>query len=935
MADNDDEIRNDDELRGPDGRDHLDDLVSRAMHDMEVDPERDDEDPSDVYDDEEDDEYPPEQGSLGLAGAGLSHTLSDEAGTRLDLTDIHGGTLKPIEMSQEMKTSFLEYSMSVIVARALPDVRDGLKPVHRRILYAMNEAHIVPTRPHKKSAWTVGEVMGKYHPHGDAAIYDSMVRMAQDFSMRLPLVDGHGNFGSVDGDPPAAMRYTESRLTHAAMEMLRDLDKETVDLQPNYDESLSEPAVLPSRFPNLLVNGSSGIAVGMATNVPPHNLGEVVEAVCMLIDNPDATLDEVMKVLPGPDFPTGGIIMGTNGIRDAYATGRGSITVRSKVHVEQRKGGRQRLVVTEIPYQVNKGTLQEKIAQQVNEKRIDGISDMRDESNRKGMRIVIDLKQGAVPQVVLNNLYKRTQLQTNFGVIDIALVDGVPRTLTLLEMLRYYIDHQVDVVTRRTKFDLAKAQKDLHVREGLLIAVDNIDEIVHIIRSSRDDKESKRRMNERFGLTEIQCEAILQMRLRRLTALARDELVAQIEELRERIAYLQDLLDHEDKMMGVIKDELRQIATRFATPRRTQINTANAENLDVEDLIAEEDMVVTFTHAGYVKRLPVVTYRSQRRGGKGMRGLSLKDNDYVEDLFVASTHDYMLFFTNKGKVYRLKVHELPLGSRTARGSALVNVLNLAEGEHPMAVLTARDFPEDEFLMFSTASGMVKKTAMSAYDVNRAGGLIAIKLRAGDELVGVRRVREGSNVILCSTNGKAIMFEADKVRPSGRDTSGVRGINLKNDARVLGMEISNGNGDLVVMTEFGYGKRTPVSDYPVQGRGGQGVFTIAMTERKGKLAACRVVGPQHELMIVSESGVVIRVKAEDISKTGRSTQGVRIMNLAEGDRVSAMARMIAKKKKAPKRRADVGEAQAMLDLAVEDPTNVDVGDEDFDESLLDE
>ena len=935
MADNDDEIRNDDELRGPDGRDHLDDLVGRAMHDMEVDPERDDEDPSDVYDDEEDDEYPPEQGSLGLAGAGLSHTLSDEAGTRLDLTDIHGGTLKPIEMSQEMKTSFLEYSMSVIVARALPDVRDGLKPVHRRILYAMNEAHIVPTRPHKKSAWTVGEVMGKYHPHGDAAIYDSMVRMAQDFSMRLPLVDGHGNFGSVDGDPPAAMRYTESRLTHAAMEMLRDLDKETVDLQPNYDESLSEPAVLPSRFPNLLVNGSSGIAVGMATNVPPHNLGEVVEAVCMLIDNPDATLDEVMKVLPGPDFPTGGIIMGTNGIRDAYATGRGSITVRSKVHVEQRKGGRQRLVVTEIPYQVNKGTLQEKIAQQVNEKRIDGISDMRDESNRKGMRIVIDLKQGAVPQVVLNNLYKRTQLQANFGVIDIALVDGVPRTLTLLEMLRYYIDHQVDVVTRRTKFDLAKAQKDLHVREGLLIAVDNIDEIVHIIRSSRDDKESKRRMNERFGLTEIQCEAILQMRLRRLTALARDELVAQIEELRERIAYLQDLLDHEDKMMGVIKDELRQIATRFATPRRTQINTANAENLDVEDLIAEEDMVVTFTHAGYVKRLPVVTYRSQRRGGKGMRGLSLKDNDYVEDLFVASTHDYMLFFTNKGKVYRLKVHELPLGSRTARGSALVNVLNLAEGEHPMAVLTARDFPEDEFLMFSTASGMVKKTAMSAYDVNRAGGLIAIKLRAGDELVGVRRVREGSNVILCSTNGKAIMFEADNVRPSGRDTSGVRGINLKNDARVLGMEISNGNGDLVVMTEFGYGKRTPVSDYPVQGRGGQGVFTIAMTERKGKLAACRVVGPQHELMIVSESGVVIRVKAEDISKTGRSTQGVRIMNLAEGDRVSAMARMIAKKKKAPKRRADVGEAQAMLDLAVGDPTNVDVGDEDFDESLLDE
>ena len=926
---------NEDELRGPDGRDHLDDLVNRAMHDMEVDPELEDEDPSDVYDEEDEGDYPPEQGSLGLAGAGLSHTISDEAGTRLDLTDIHGGTLKPIEMSQEMKTSFLEYSMSVIVARALPDVRDGLKPVHRRILYAMNEAHIVPTRPHKKSAWTVGEVMGKYHPHGDAAIYDSMVRMAQDFSMRLPLVDGHGNFGSVDGDPPAAMRYTESRLTHAAMEMLRDLDKETVDLQPNYDESLSEPAVLPSRFPNLLVNGSSGIAVGMATNVPPHNLGEVVEAVCLVIDNPDASLDDIMKVLPGPDFPTGGIIMGTDGIREAYATGRGSITVRSKVHVEQRKGGRQRLVVTEIPYQVNKGTLQERIAQQVNEKRIEGISDMRDESNRKGMRIVIDLKQGAVPQVVLNNLYKRTQLQANFGVIDIALVDGVPRTLTLPEMLRYYIDHQVDVVTRRTKFDLAKAQKDLHVREGLLVAVDNIDEIVHIIRSSRDDKESKRRMNERFGLSEIQCEAILQMRLRRLTALARDELVAQIEELRERIAYLTDLLEHEDKLLGVIKDELRAIAERFGTPRRTQINATAAENLDVEDLIAEEDMVVTFTHAGYVKRLPVATYRSQRRGGKGMRGLSLKDSDYVEDLFVASTHDYMLFFTNKGKVYRLKVHELPLGSRQARGSALVNVPNLAEGEHPMAVLTARDFPEDEFLVFSTASGMVKKTAMSAYDVNRAGGLIAIKLRADDELVGVRRVKPGNKIILCSTDGKAICFDESQARPMGRDTSGVRGIKLKGDAKVLGMEISNGNGDLVVMTENGFGKRTPVSEYPEHRRGGQGVFTIAMTSRKGKLVACRVVGPQHELMIVSEAGVMIRVKAEDISCTGRATQGVKIMNLADGDRVSAMARMIARKKKAPKRRAGAGEAQAMLDLAVEDPSTVDVGDEDFDESLLDE
>ena len=884
--------------------DGLDDLVNRALHDMETDPELDDEDPSDVYDDIEGDEddYPPEQGSLGLAGAGLSHTISDEAGTRLDLTDIHGGALKPIEMAQEMKTSFLEYSMSVIVARALPDVRDGLKPVHRRILYAMNEAHIVPTRPHKKSAWTVGEVMGKYHPHGDAAIYDSMVRMAQDFSMRVPLVDGHGNFGSVDGDPPAAMRYTESRLTHAAMEMLRDLDKETVDLQPNYDESLSEPAVLPARFPNLLVNGSSGIAVGMATNIPPHNLTEVINAVCLL-----------------------------------ESIGR---------------GGRQRLVVTEIPYQVNKGTLQEKIAQQVNEKRVEGISDMRDESNRKGMRIVIDLKSGAVPQVVLNNLYKRTQLQANFGVIDIALVDGVPRTLTLIEMLSYYIDHQVDVVTRRTQFDLDKAQKDLHIREGLLIAVDNIDEIVHIIRSSRDDKESKQRMNERFGLTEIQCEAILQMRLRRLTGLAREELVAQIEDLRERIAYYTELLENRDKLLGVIKDELMAISERFGTPRRTEINGQGAQDLDVEDLIAEEDMVVTFTHAGYVKRLPVATYRQQRRGGKGMRGLSLKDNDYVEDLFVASTHDYMLFFTNKGRVYRKKVHELPLGSRQARGSALVNVLDLAEGEHPMAVISARDFPEDEYLMFATSSGMVKKTAMSAYDVNRAGGLIAIKLRADDELVDVRRVKEGSRVILCSTDGKAIMFQESEIRSMGRDTSGVRGINLKADAKMLGMEISNGNGDLVVMTENGYGKRTPVADYPMHRRGGQGVFTIAMTKKKGALVACRVVGPQHELIIVSEAGVMIRVKATDISQLGRATQGVKIMNLSEGDRVASMARMVAPKKKekdadaqAPQSDAPIpgqttldfaGAGAAELDVDDEglDVESVDVGDEEFDESLLD-
>ena len=881
---------------------------------------------------DEDEEFDPETGvSSSLAGANLSHTLSDEAGTRLDLTDIHGGALKPIEMSQEMKASFLEYSMSVIVARALPDVRDGLKPVHRRILYAMNEAGITPNRPHKKSAWTVGEVMGKYHPHGDAAIYDSMVRMAQDFSMRLPLVDGHGNFGSIDGDPPAAMRYTESRLTRAAEQMLRDLDKETVDLQPNYDESLTEPSVLPARFPNLLVNGSSGIAVGMATNVPPHNLKEVVDATCLMIDNPDVTTDELMKVLPGPDFPTGGIIMGSEGIREAYETGRGSITIRSKVHVEQVKNGRQRLVVTEIPYQVNKGLLQEKIAQAVNEKKIEGISDMRDESNRKGMRIVIDLKQGAVPEVVLNNLYKKTQLQSSFGIIDIALVDGVPRTLSLREMLHYYIEHQVQVITRRSEFDLRKAKKELHLLEGLLIAVDNIDEIVHIIRSSYDDAEAKARMNERFGIDDVQGEHILQMRLRRLTGLAREKLVEDIEKLKALIADLEDLLAHEERKLEVIKTEMREIAERFGNKRRTEIAGA-AVDLDVEDLIAEEDMVVTVSHAGYIKRVPVGVYRSQKRGGKGVSGTNLKENDFIEDIFVASTHDYVMFFTNRGKVYRLKVHELPTGSRTARGSAIVNVLNLAEGEHPTAVLTCRDFPADEFLMFATSSGMVKKTSMSAYDRTRRDGIIAINLKDDDELIAVRRVREGEKVILVSSDGKAILFDESEVRSMGRDTTGVRGITLKGSAKVLGMEISNGNGDLFVITENGYGKRTPVSEYPEHKRGGQGVYTIAMTIKKGLLVGCKVVGPQHELMIISENGVMIRVKVADISKLGRSTQGVKVMNVADDDRVTALARMQAKKKAAPKR----DENQLGLDLGTDETERVDIGgEEEIDDDLLDE
>ncbi len=919
--------RKDDELEPEEGS-NLDDILGDAGYG--------DDDYEDYDADESDEED--EEAHPALTGKHLSRTLADEAGTRLSLTDIHGGALKPIDMGQEMKTSFLEYSMSVIVARALPDVRDGLKPVHRRILYAMAEAGITPNRPHKKSAWTVGEVMGKYHPHGDAAIYDSMVRMAQDWSMRLPLIDGHGNFGNVDGDGAAAMRYTESRLARPAMELLADLNKETVDLQPNYDESLTEPTVLPSRFPNLLVNGSSGIAVGMATNIPPHNLGEVTDAVCMLIDNPDATTDELMTVLPGPDFPTGGIIMGTEGIRDAYETGRGSITVRAKVHVEQIKSGRSRLVVTEIPYQVNKGLLQEKIAQAVNEKRIEGISDMRDESNLKeGVRIVIDLKQGAVPEVVLNNLYKKTQLQATFGAIDIALVDGVPKTLSLREMLHHYIEHQVDVVTRRTQYDLDKARARVHILEGLLIAVDNIDEIVHIIRSSRDDAEAKKRMFDAFGLDDVQSEAILQMRLRRLTGLARQELVDEIADLRERIAYYEDLLAHEEKILMVIKDELRAISEKYADKRRTAISKQEAQDLDVEDLIAEEDMVVTVTHAGYIKRLPVATYRQQKRGGKGISGLGLKNEDFVEDLFVASTHDYVLFFTNFGKVYRLKVHELPIGSRQAKGNAIVNVLALAEGEHPTAVITCRDFPADEYLMFATREGVVKKTSMSAYDRTRRDGMIAINLKKGDELINVNRVKAGDKVIICSSDGKAILFDESEVRPMGRDTTGVRGITLKAGEVALGMEITNGQGDLFVITENGYGKRTKIAEYPEHKRGGQGVYTIAMTEKKGKLVAMRVVGPQHELMIISEEGVVIRVKANDISRLGRATQGVKVMNMSATDHVSAVARLKARKKKAPQ----PSNGQLMLDLSAagardageEDP--VDIGDEAVDDELLDD
>ncbi len=849
--------------------------------------------------------------------------------------DINGGSLQISEFGREMRQSFIEYSMSVITARALPDVRDGLKPVHRRILYAMNESGIYPNRPHKKSAWTVGEVIGKYHPHGDFAVYDTMVRLAQWFSMRTPLIDGHGNFGNIDGDGAAAMRYTESRLARPAMELLRDLQKDTVDWQPNYDESLAEPQVLPARFPNLLVNGSSGIAVGMATNIPPHNLGEAVEATCYLIDHPDATVDELMQIMPGPDFPTGAVIMGSDGIRQAYETGRGSITVRAKAHVESTKTGRNRLVFTEIPYQVNKGTLQEKIAQLVNEKRIEGIADMRDESTQKGIRLVIELKKGVIPQVVLNNLYKFTSLQTTFGVNNLALVGGVPKCLSLTEMLRHYIDHQVDVVTRRTRFDLKKAQARAHILEGYLLALDHIDEVIHIIRSSQTDAEASQRLIERFGFTPEQTNAILEMKLRRLTGLERDKIEEELAGLRRAIAYYEDLLAHEEKILGVIKDEMREISKKYADKRRTEIAAAERD-LDVEDLIADEDMVVTITHTGYVKRIPVAAYRSQKRGGKGVSGVSLKEDDVISEMFIASTHEYVLFFTNRGKVYRLKVHELPIGTRQARGTAIVNLLPFEEGEKIASVISCREFPDDEYLLFATKSGMVKKTVMSAYDRSRRDGIIAINLKSGDALLDVRRVREGDRIIMATTAGKAIVFEEEQVRATGRDTSGVRGITLKDDAEVLGMEISNGKGDLFVITERGYGKRTPVADYPLQNRGGQGVYTIQMTPRKGKLAAMKTVGPQHELFIITEGATVIRVKTSEISQTGRATQGVKMMNVADGDRVTAVARMTSAKKK-PKTPADEHQGTLPLgDIASNEDERVDIGASDEAlEDLMDE
>lgn len=874
----------------PERDDAFNEMLSRAEQDAEAEAEQEE---------SEEDSATPAVGSAVSEEQLAQSMLVDMPTAHGEIIEgANGGegtTVRSAYLGKEMQASFLEYSMSVIVSRALPDVRDGLKPVHRRILYAMNESGYTPNRPHMKSARTVGDVIGKYHPHGDFAVYGTMVRLAQPFSMRVPLVDGHGNFGSIDGDSAAAMRYTEARLDKAAMELLRDLDKETVDFQPNYDESLEEPKVLPARFPNLLVNGSNGIAVGMATNIPPHNLGETIDATCMMLDNPDITTEELMTALPGPDFPTGGIIMGKKGILDAYETGRGSLTVRAKCTIEDRKNGKSSIVVSEIPYQVNRKRLLEKLGELVRDKKLPEISNIHDAADRHGIDIVIDLKQNALPQVVLNKLYKHTQLQVGFGVIMLALVDGVPRVLSLKEMLFYYIEHQKEVIERRTRFELKKAEERAHILDGYIIALDNIDEVIHIIRSSQTDKEAGARLTERFGLSKKQTDAILEMRLRRLTGLEREKIEQELADLREKIAYYKRVLEDEGLLKQIIKDELQEIKKKFGTPRKTQLS-GDAKDIDVEDLIAEENVVVTMTKAGYVKRLPVTTYRQQKRGGKGMQGVSLKDNDYVEHLFVASTHSYMLFFSTAGKVYRLKAYELPEASRHARGTAIVNLLPLQKGETISAVIATKDFPEDEYLMFATEQGMVKKTSMDLYDRTRRDGLIAINLKEGDQLISVRRVAVGEKVIMVSSAGKAIMWSEGEVRAMGRDTMGVKGMTVPADAHVLGMEIAKPGSDLFVITEKGYGKRTSIGEYPEHHRGGQGVFTITMTDKKGLLSVMKIVKPNDEIMIISEEGVVVRTPVSGISELGRSTQGVRVMNVADKDRVTAVAISSTGKKK---------------------------------------
>ncbi|GAB4248081.1 MAG: DNA gyrase subunit A [Thermoleophilia bacterium] len=813
------------------------------------------------------------------------------------------GRIDQIEIAEEMQSSYLDYAMSVIVGRALPDVRDGLKPVHRRVLFGMHDSGMQPNRPHRKCARVVGDVMGNFHPHGDQAIYDTLVRLAQDFSTRYPLVDGHGNFGSVDGDAAAAMRYTECRLARIATELLRDIDADTVDWQPNYDESREEPVVLPARFPNLLVNGASGIAVGMATNVPPHNLGETIDATVALIDDPDITVEELMQHLKGPDFPTGGIVMGMAGIREAYETGRGRIIVRAKAHSEQLKQGKTAIIVTEIPYMVNKSMLLEKIAELVREKKLPEISDLRDESDRSGMRIVIELKREAIPKVVLNKLYKHTALQTTFGTIMIALVNGVPRELPLKDILRHYVAHQREVIERRTRFELEKARRRAHILEGLLVAIANLDEVIRVIRSSEDTEAARANLISRFGLSEEQAQAIVDLRLRNLTALERHKIEEEHRDLLERIDYLESLLASEEMIYEVIKEELLEIKAMYNDDRRTELMPSEDE-IDLEDMIAVEEMVISITKSGYVKRLPVSTYRTQKRGGIGVMGMDLKDGDYIEHLFITTTHHYLLFVTSRGKIYRLKVHELPLGSRQSKGRAIVNLLPLAQDEEIKAVIATKDYTDAKYLAFVTKNGLVKKTLFKEYDtVLKSDGIIAICLQEGDELVSVKPTDGRDHLILVSSEGKAIRFKESDVRPTGRNTMGVKGMDLPEGHAVVGMTTAHDDWDLFCVTTEGYGKRTPVSAYPTQKRGGMGVITIKDSPDRGDIVAISSVRDNHELMLVSHDGVIIRTPVESIRATGRNTMGVRVMNLRAGDQVASMARVVVSSSGATEEQVD--------------------------------
>ena len=826
------------------------------------------------------------------------------------MLDTFSGNIQPHSIEDEIKDSFLSYAMSVIVSRALPDVRDGLKPVHRRVLYAMHDLGLQPNRPYRKSATVVGEVIGKYHPHGDSAVYDTLTRMAQDFSLRAPLVDGQGNFGSVDGDPPAAMRYTEARLTRMATEMLRDISSDTVDFAPNFDESQREPVVMPARFPNLLVNGSDGIAVGMATKIPPHNLGEVVDATVALIDNPELGDVELAEHIKGPDFPTGGIIVGLSGIRDAILTGRGSVRVQAKAHTEQMKGNRTQIVVTEIPYQVNKSYLLQKIAELVKERKLDGISDLRDESDRNGMRIVIELKREAVPKVVLNNLYKHTQLQQSFGVNLVALVDGVPKTLSYKQVLKHYVAHQFEVVTRRTRYELNRAQARAHILEGLLIALSNLDEVVATIRKSRSVETARNNLMKKFKLSERQAQAILDLRLQRLTALERQKVEQEHRDLREKIEYLESVLADDSKVYGIIKEELLEVRAAYADERRTAITVDESVDFEIEDLIAEEEMVISISNGGYLKSVPVNTFRKQGRGGVGVAGMELKEGDFIEHLFITTTHHYMLFFTNRGKVYRLKVHQLPRMSRTAKGRHIANLLPLAQGERIATVIATKDFKEAEHLLFATKKGIVKKTAFLEYNTPlKSDGIIAINLVEEDELIAVRQVSDGEDIVLVTQNGMGIRFSHKDARPMGRATAGVKGITLKGGDNVLSMDVVHDTADLFLITEKGFGKRTELSQFRAQSRGGQGVIAMKTDGERGRLAGVRVVRPDlHELVIVSNFGTTIRIDAGSVSRQGRSAQGVRVMNLRSGDSVSAIAKVVSSRGAAE----DAGGEELMLE-----------------------